>query len=516
MAAIGAPKLVGDPSRGGNRSTRGLHNVSQPVEGHREDNGSLLKPAQRSAGNSAASAASPRGRHGVKGASGPGSEQPPDRCAAATDATTPDRSPGHASTNKQQSTDNKGGTTQTTKAHSLIDKVYSWDNLQRAYRRVKANKGSHGLDRVTLRMFDADRDTHLREIQRKLMQNRYTWQPVKRVYIPKSSNAKQSRPLGIPTVSDRIVGQALTQVLDPIFDSHLSDRSFAYRKGRSAHDAIATIENDLKADFRFVVDADVKSCFDHISHDIAMSCVTQRIADGRVLDLVQTYLKSGVYEDGNVMVPQRGIPQGGVLSPMIMNLVLDGLDRTIESHGFRIVRYADDFVVLCRTRNEAQVALALCSQTLRNLGLMLHPDKTAIVAAWTGFRFLGFQFKRGFISVSAQAIDRFKDKVRVLTRRQQGTNIETVIERLNPLIRGWARYFGVAHCAQAFSTLDSWIRMRLRGFKLKRRNHNDNWRIPNEKLRRWGFLSLHDCRPAVGRFALSMNFRLTEACGSLI
>ena len=137
------------------------------------------------------------------------------------------------------------------------------------------------------------------------------------------------------------------------------------------------------------------------------------------------------------------------------------------------------------------------------------------MAAWTGFRFLGFQFKRGFISVSPQAIDRFKDKVRVLTRRQQGTNIETVIERLTPLIRGWARYYGVAHCAHDFRALDRWIRMRLRGFKFKRRNHNDNWRLPNERLGRWGFLSLLDCRPTVGRFALSMNFAPTEARGSL-
>ena len=176
---------------------------------------------------------------------------------------------------------------------------------------------------------------------------------------------------------------------------------------------------------------------------------------------------------------------------------------------------ATQLVVLCRTRNEAQVALALCSQTLRHLGLMLHPDKTAIVVAWSGLRFLGFQFKHGFISVSPQAIDRFKDKVRVLTRRQQGTNIGTVIERLMPLIRGWARYFGVAHCAHVFRTLDRWIRMRLRGFKFKRRNHNDNWRLSNNKLGRWGFLSLHDCRPTVGCHELSMNFAPTEVCGSL-
>jgi RNA-directed DNA polymerase len=428
----------------------------------------------------------------------------------------PKETPGHTSTKRQQDDNTKGGEqTKTIKAHSLIDKVYSWENLSRAYRKVRANKGAHGLDRVTLHMFDVDRDKHLREIQRKLMQNRYTWQPVKRVFIPKSSNAKELRPLGIPTVSDRIVGQALAQVLDPIFDRHLSDRSFAYRNGRSAHDAIATIEDDLKAGFRFVVDADVKSCFDEISHLVAMSCVTKRVADGRVLALLQTYLKSGVYEDGNVTVPSRGIPQGGVLSPMLMNLVLDNLDRVIEQKGLRIVRYADDFVVLCNTRDEAQTALALCGQTLRTLGLRLHPVKTAIVAAWNGFHFLGFQFKRGFISVSPQAIDRFKDKIRILTCRQQGRNIEAIIEDLTPRIRGWARYFGVAHCARTFAMLDSWIRMRLRGFKFKRRNHNDNWRLPNKKLQRWGFLSLLDCRPTVGRFALSMNFPQTEVCGSL-
>jgi RNA-directed DNA polymerase len=402
---------------------------------------------------------------------------------------------------RQQGTGKKGGKEKTLKAHSLIDKVYSEKNLLRAYRRVKRNKGAHGLDRVTLRMFEADRDKHLREIQRKLMQRRYTWQPVRRVYIPKAADPKQSRPLGIPTVADRIVGQALVQVLDPIFDRHLSDRSFAYRKGRSAHDAVTTIQNDLEAGFRHVVDADVTSCFDNISHDVVMSRVRQRIADGRVLDLLQAYLKSGVYENGSVTVPERGIPQGGVISPLLMNIVLDVLDREVESRGFRMVRYADDFVVLCRTRQEAQVALALCGRTLRHLGLQLHPDKTMLARTGAGFHFLGFHFRRGFISVSQKSVDRFKERVRVLTRRQQGRNIESVIERLTPYVRGWARYFGVAHCARVFTALDSWTRSRLRGFKYKRRNHNDNWRLPNAKLRRWGFLSLHDCRPTARCFA---------------
>jgi group II intron reverse transcriptase/maturase len=476
-------------------------------EGTQSENGSCSKAGYATADNSAAKSAFHRGRHDEKGRLGSDHETPTDPNSAAGLKLSEEAHPGHTTTKRQQSNSNKGGKQpKLTKAHSLIDKVYSWENLLRAYRRVKANKGAHGLDRVTLRMFDANRDLHLREIQRKLMQNRYVWQPVRRVYIPKSSNPKELRPLGIPTVSDRIVGQALVQVLDPIFDPHMSDRSFAYRNGRSAHDAIATIKDDLKAGFTSVVDGDVKSCFDEISYNVAMSCVTERVADGRVLDLLQTYLKSGVYEDGHVSVPKRGIPQGGALSPLIMNLVLGHLDQEIEQHGYRLVRYADDFVILCRTRQEAQVALALCSQTLRKLGLRPHPTKTRIVNAWCGFCFLGFQFKRGFISVSPQAIDRFKDKVRTLTQRQQGRNIKAVIEDLVPRIRGWARYFGVAHCAQTFSKLDSWIRMRLRGFKFKRRNHNDNWRLPNKKLERMGFLSLQKCRPTADRFALSLNF----------
>lgn len=445
-------------------------------------------------------------------------ELPANPCSAATMESRVAIPPGHTSTTRQPNDNKKGGIpSPTLKAHSLIDKVYNAKNLVMAYRRVKANKGAHGLDRVTLRMFNADWKKHLAEIQRKLMQDRYTWQPVRRVYIPKSSNPKESRPLGIPAVADRIVGQALMQVLDPIFDPLMSDRSFAYRKGRSAHDAIATIEADLKAGFRFVVDADVKSCFDEISHDVAMSCVTQRVADGRVIRLLQTYLTSGVFENGKVTVPERGIPQGGALSPLLMNLVLDRLDQAIKNHGFRMVRYADDFVVLCNTRDEAQTALALCDQFLKHLGLRIHPIKTCIVNAWTGFRFLGFRFNRGFISVSPQAIDRFKDKIRILTRRQQGINIEAAIRNLSPVIRGWARYFGVAHCSQAFNTLDAWIRMRLRAFKFKRRNHNDNKRITNKRLQRWGFLSLQECRPTVGRFDMSMrlNFIPDRGCGSL-
>ena len=201
------------------------------------------------------------------------------------------------------------------KAHSLIDKVYRWDTLCTAWSRVRANKGAHGLDRVTIRHFEAELETHLREIQRKLMERRYMPQPVRRVYIPKTSNPRERRPLGIPVVADRIVQRAILLVVEPIFDPEMSERSFGCRKGRKQHHAIAALIQDAKEGYRHVVDADVASFFDQISYDVVMSCVRRRIADGRVLDLIEAFLKAGVMEDGVVTVPAAGTPQGGVITP---------------------------------------------------------------------------------------------------------------------------------------------------------------------------------------------------------
>jgi group II intron reverse transcriptase/maturase len=383
------------------------------------------------------------------------------------------------------------------KAHSLIDKVYRWDNLVSAWKRVRANKGAHGLDRVTIRHFEADLDTHLREIQRKLMQRRYSPQPVRRVYIPKASDPKKRRPLGIPVVADRVVQQAILQIVDPIFDPELSERSFGFRKGRKAHDAIATAIEDAKQGYRFVVDADISSFFDEIGHDVAMSRIRARIADGRVLDLFEAFLKAGVMEDGVVTVPKAGTPQGGVISPWIANLVLDDLDKAIEAKGWRHVRYADDFVVLCRSRKEAEQALAYVKEVLEELKLSLHETKTRLTDFWDGFEFLGFHFRRYHLGIGSKAISRFKDKVRTHTRRQQGRNVDAVLGDLNPVLRGWARYFGIGEVTQLMTLLDSWIRMRLRAFRSKRKCHNDNWRFPNSCLEEWGLLSLQTCRPAL-------------------
>jgi RNA-directed DNA polymerase len=382
------------------------------------------------------------------------------------------------------------------KAYSLIDKVYGWNNLNTAWRRVRANKGAHGLDRVTIRDFEADWEKHLNEIQRKLKQDRFEPQPVRRVYIPKPGDPSARRPLGVPVVADRVVQQALLQVLDPLFDAFMSERSFGFRKGRKAHHAIATVIRDGKDGYRHVVDADVASFFDRLDHQVTMSRVRQRVGDGRVLKLIEAFLKAGVYEAGVVSVPQQGTPQGGVISPWLANLVLDDLDKALESRGYRHVRYADDFVVLCATPEDAAQAKTFVEEVLGQLKLSLHETKTRLTDFREGFDFLGFRFRWLRLGIRVKSLERLKDKVRLLTRRQQGRNVDAILQDLNPVLRGFARYFGVAEVGGLFTRLDAWIRMRVRAFKTKRRRRTDNRRIRNRRLAKWGLLSLQECRPA--------------------
>lgn len=381
------------------------------------------------------------------------------------------------------------------KAYSLIDKVYSWRNLYTAWRRVRANKGAHGLDRVTIRDFEAEWSMHLGEIQRKLKQNRFEPQPVRRVYIPKPGDPSARRPLGVPVVADRIVQQALLQVLDPLFDADMSERSFGFRRGRRAHDAIATVIRDWRDGLRHVFDADIASFFDRLDHQVTMSRVQLRVGDVRVLKLIEAFLKAGVYEAGVVSVPVEGTPQGGVISPWLANLVLDDLDKALESSGLRHVRYADDFVVLCATPQEAARAQVLVKEVLGQLKLSLHETKSRLTDFRAGFDFLGFRFRRGRLGIRDKSLTRFKDKVRLLTRRQQGRNVDAVLANVNPVLRGFARYFGGAEVTDLFTKLDTWVRLRIRAFRLKRCCRNDNWRLPKRKLAKWGLLSLLQCRP---------------------
>lgn len=453
-------------------------------------NSSARSPGERGstpADHPAAEDGPPPRHQRVGSSSGPPSETRPAATGEQAPRAPHPKSPGHA---RAESPRRK-----TRKAHSLIDKVYSWKNLYSAWRKVRANKGAHGLDRVTIRSFEADDEMHLREIQRKLMERRFVPQPVRRVYIPKPADPSKRRPLGIPVVADRIVQQAIVQVVEPLFDSSMSERSFGFRKGRKAHHAIATVIEDGKAGFREVVDADIAAFYDSIDHDVVMSRVRARIADGRVLDLVEAFLKAGVFENNAVTVSRRGTPQGGVISPWLSNLVLDDLDKAIEAKGWRHVRYADDFVVLCRSREEARQALAYVKEVLGELKLSLHKTKTRLADFREGFEFLGFAFRNYRLGIRDKSLERFKDRVRTLTRRQQGRNVDAVIGDLNPVLRGWVRYFGVAECAGALRTLDKWVRMRVRAFRFKRKRRHDSWRLPKRKLKRWGLLSLVECRP---------------------
>lgn len=446
----------------------------------------LPRRTERPAGHSAAAPETGVAPASASGTASGAETPPPQDPTEGTPALLVD-SPGHTPTH--------GPRTRRPKAHSLIDKVYDAENLYRAWRRVRRNKGAHGLDRVTIRHFEADLEIHLREIQRKLQQHRYQPQPVRRVYIPKASNPKKRRPLGIPVVADRVVGQALLQVLDPLFDGELSPRSFAYRKGRSPHDAITVLIRDAREGYRVVVDADIKSFFDRLDHQVVMSRVRRRIADGRVLNLIEAFLKAGIHEHGVISVPTEGTPQGGVISPWLANLVLDDLDRALEARGYRFARFADDLVIPCPSCPEAVQALDFLREFLESMKLELNEEKTSLRNFREGFDFLGFRVQNYRLRVRPQSVQRFRDKVRTLTRRQQGRNVDAVLRDLNPLLRGWASYFGVAEVAGQFKTLDKWVRMRIRSFKLKRRCTNDNWRLPSKRLAKWGLLSLYASRP---------------------
>ena len=383
------------------------------------------------------------------------------------------------------------------KAHSLIDKVYLWKNLWIAWRKVRANKGAHGLDRVTIRAFEKDAETHLKELQRKLMEDRFEPHPVRRVYIPKASNPKQKRPLGIPAVIDRVCQQAIYQVLSPLFEPDFSERSFGFRPGRKAHHAIATAIQDAREGFVCVVDADIASFFDRIDHEVVISRVSTRIADRRVIRLLQAFLKAAISDNGVISVPTEGTPQGGVISPLLANIVLDSFDKEIAAKGWRHVRYADDFVILTKSPEEAALALAYAKEALGILKLSLHETKTRLTDFQEGFDFLGFRFRGFRLKIRDRSLEKFKDRVRFVTRRQQGRNVDAIISDLNPVIRGFANYFGVAEVFRTFRNLDKWIRMRVRCFRLQHKTQFANRRLPIQKLQKWGLLSLQDCRPGL-------------------
>jgi RNA-directed DNA polymerase len=367
---------------------------------------------------------------------------------------------------------------------SLIDKVYSPANLYASYAKVSANGGAAGIDRVTVEEFTKRLARNLERLTAQLKDDEYRPQEVRRVHIPKPGTT-ETRPLGIPTVRDRVVQGALRHVLEPIFERQFADHSYGFRPGRGCKDALRRVDKLLKQGCQYVVDVDLKSYFDTIPHDKLLDEVRKHVGDSRVLELVEAFLKAAIFEGLQRWTPESGAPQGAVLSPLLSNLYLNELDHHMARLGYEMTRYADDMVIQCRTREEAERALALLQAWTAQAGLTLHPTKTQIVdAVIDGFEFLGYRFAKHRRFPRRKSLAKFKDTIRAKTRRTEGRSLNMIVADVNRTLRGWFEYFKHSYHT-TFPSLDGWIRMRLRSILRKRRGGSgrgrgaDHQRWPN-------------------------------------
>ncbi len=385
----------------------------------------------------------------------------------------------------------KGG-----KWFSLIDKVYRPANLRQAFARVKANRGVAGVDHQTIEMFEQHLEANLEYLATALKDGSYRPLALLRKWIAKLGSSEQ-RPLGIPTVRDRVVQSAMRAVLEPIFERIFAAQSYGFRPGRGCKDALRQVNYLLKQGYNWVVDADLKSYFDTIPFAPLLAGVEEQVADGRVLALIEAYLQQGVLEAMKLWQPEAGTPQGAVISPLLSNIYLNPLDHLMAARGCEMVRYADDFVILCRSEAEARQALAMVQQWTAQAGLTLHPEKTRIVDATKhgGFDFLGYHFERGYRWPRRKSLKKLKDKIRVRTKRNNGQSLQVIISRVNPVVRGWFGYFKQSHYT-TFTPLDKWLRMRVRSLLRKRRKRRgragprDNRQWPNAFFAAQGLFSL--------------------------
>jgi RNA-directed DNA polymerase len=385
----------------------------------------------------------------------------------------------------------------------LIDKVWSQGNLQRALARVIENGGSAGIDGRSVKRVEQEAGEEMSVLERQLREDRYRPEPVKRVWIEKLGSAEK-RPLGIPTVRDRVVQTALRHVIEPIFERDFAPQSYGFRPGRGCKDALRRVDQLLREGRVWVVDADLKSYFDTIPHGALMKRVSEKIADGRVLKLIESYLKAGVMEIGQKWQPtEGGTPQGAVISPLLANIYLDPLDWEMAGRGAEMVRYADDFVVLCHSEEEARRALEQIQAFAHAQGLTLHPEKTRIVDASQkgGFDFLGYHFERGMKWPRKKSLGKLKERLWEKTRRTEGRQLSAICADLNRTLRGWYEYFKHSK-ANVFGPLDGYVRGRLRGILRKREGGQglgkgrDHQRWPNAYFHAQGLFSLRTAHGA--------------------
>jgi RNA-directed DNA polymerase len=380
------------------------------------------------------------------------------------------------------------------KVHSLVDKVYQRKNLEMAWEKVKANRGSGGVDGQNLEAFAEQLDQQLDRLHSELKEDTYQPQPVRQVQIPKAGKPGEFRMLGVPTIFDRVCQQALLNRLEPIFEPVFDEANFGYRRGRSTKDAMRKVWKEIQSGREWIVDADLKDFFGSVDHEKLLTLVAQRIADGRVLRLIRAMLKAGSYGKGRLFPSERGTPQGSVVSPLLSNILLTPFDQEMRRKGYQLTRFADDWVVTCTSAAEARAAIAAALRILSELGVQLHPQKTRVVHVQRGFEFLGYLVRRGKqlklppskIVTGAQSrglyaypreksIQRFKDRVRQLTRRGVPLKTKDLIEQLNPVLRGWGHYYKRAHVRTLFNKLDHWIERRIWSHRYKRWR-NCGWR----------------------------------------
>jgi group II intron reverse transcriptase/maturase len=388
------------------------------------------------------------------------------------------------------------------KVHSLIDKIYKRKNLEMAWERVKGNRGSGGVDGQSLEAFEAQLNQQLDRLHRELKEDTYRPLPVRQHPIPKRDKPGEFRMLGIPAIYDRVCQQALLNRLEPIFEPIFDDASFGYRRGRSTKDALRKIWKEIQDGAEWIVDADLRDFFGSVDHEKLLTLVAQRVADGRVLRLIKSMLKAGSYGKGRLFRSERGTPQGGVVSPVLSNVLLTPFDREMRLRGYQLTRYADDWVVTCKSAAEARSAVDAARRILKQLGVELHPQKTRIVHVRYGFEFLGYKIKRGerklylpeskirsqvqqgalYAYPKEKSIRRFMDQVRQRTKRRTPLPTEELIAELNPLVRGWGEYYKRAHVRRLFHRLDAWIVRRIWSHRGKRWR-NCGWKqLPETKL----------------------------------
>jgi RNA-directed DNA polymerase len=387
----------------------------------------------------------------------------------------------------------KGG-----KWFSLIDKAYKPQVLINAWSKVRANKGASGVDKISIQKFEANQDQHLEELADELKTGTYQPKAVRRVYIPKEKG--KFRPLGIPTIKDRIAQQAVKAAIEPIFENEFLETSYGFRPKRGAKAALEEVNRLIKEGYVWVLDADIKAYFDKISHDKLLDKIKRRISDGKIISLIEMWMKQPIMEECKEWIPTEGTPQGGVISPLLANIYLHDLDVTLMSAKYKMIRYADDFVVLTKTRQEAEEALRVIQIWMTEHELTLHPEKTHIgncMIEGEGFEFLGYRFEAGTRWVRKKSIQRFGDRIREKTSRVCGKAISEVIKDVNPILRGWYNYFRDV-TKYSLRTFDGFVRRRLRAIiqrQNKKKSFGNGWsnvRVPNTFFADNGLINMEE------------------------